>query len=107
MNTLSYMILIAIWSTTPIAIKWGAVELSFAGAIFWRILLSAILAFGVLKLRGKKLFNQQQEWRFYAVGALGIAPNFLLVYWSSLWISSGLISGKGLPVLDTMPSRAF
>lgn len=92
MNTVAYIILIAIWSTTPLAIKWSAVELSFSGAIFWRILLSAILAFIFLKSRGEKLFIKPGIWRFYTITALGIAPNFLLVYWSSLWISSGLIS---------------
>jgi drug/metabolite transporter (DMT)-like permease len=91
-NILAYLALVAIWSTTPLAIKWGTLEVSFAGAIFWRILLSAVLAVCLLKLRGEKLFIQPGIWRFYSVAAAGIAPNFLLVYWSSLWISSGLIS---------------
>lgn len=91
-NVFAYLALIAIWSTTPLAIKWSAADLSFAGAIFWRILLSAILALAILKSRGETLFIKPGVWRFYAITAAGIAPNFLLVYWSSLWISSGLIS---------------
>ena len=91
-NIAAYITLIAIWSTTPLAIKWSAMDVSFAGAIFWRILLSALLALLVLKIRGERLFIKPGVWRFYAITAAGIAPNFLLVYWSSLWISSGLIS---------------
>lgn len=91
-NGIAYIILIAIWSTTPLAIKWSATDLSFVGAIFWRILLSALLALAVLSIRGESLRGYRHGLRFYVVAALGIAPNFLLVYWSAQWISSGLIS---------------
>ena len=91
-NLVAYIILIAIWSTTPLAIKWSAADISFAGGIFWRILLSACLALIILRLKGETLFIRPNIWRFYAIGAIGIAPNFLLVYWSSQWIPSGLIS---------------
>lgn len=91
-NIIAYICLIAIWSTTPLAIKWSAQDISFAGAIFWRILISAWLALLLLKVRGHKLFYKPDIWKFYAVTAAGIAPNFLLVYWASLWINSGLIS---------------
>ncbi|MGH1440524.1 MAG: DMT family transporter [Cellvibrionaceae bacterium] len=92
LNITAYITLIVIWSTTPLAVKWSAMDVSFAGAIFWRILLSAILAVAVLKVRGERLFIKPGVWRFYCITAAGIAPNFLLVYWASLWISSGLIS---------------
>lgn len=91
-NVFAYMMLVAIWSTTPLAIKWSAAELSFSGGIFWRILLSALLAFCILKIRRERLFFKPGLWRFYFIASLGIAPNFLLVYWASLSISSGLIA---------------
>jgi drug/metabolite transporter (DMT)-like permease len=91
-NVFAYMMLVAIWSTTPLAIKWSAAELSFSGGILWRILLSALLAFCLLKIRRERLFFRPGLWRFYFIASLGIAPNFLLVYWASLSISSGLIA---------------
>lgn len=91
-NMVAYGVLVAIWSTTPLAIKWSAQDLSFAGAIFWRIVLSAGLALLILCARGESLWGYRHGVRFYSVAALGIAPNFLLVYWASLWIPSGLIS---------------
>ncbi len=91
-NVIAYGVLVAIWSTTPLAIKWSAGDVSFAGAIFWRIFLSAILALIILRARGESLWGYRHGVRFYTIAAIGIAPNFLLVYWSSLWISSGLIS---------------
>lgn len=91
-NIAAYLALIAIWSTTPITIKWSAIDISFAGGILWRIFLSACLALLILKVRRESLFIHSGVWKFYVVGALGIAPNFLLVYWSSQWIPSGLVS---------------
>ena len=91
-NLFAYLTLIVIWSTTPLAIKWSAAELSFAGGIFWRILLSAILVFCILLVRKERLFFKPGVWRFYLVASLGIGPNFLLVYWASLSIPSGLIA---------------
>jgi drug/metabolite transporter (DMT)-like permease len=91
-NIFAYIMLVAIWSTTPLAIKWSAAELSFSGGIFWRILISAVLAFCILKLRREQLFFRPRLWRYYFVASMSIAPNFLLVYWASLSIPSGLIA---------------
>lgn len=92
MNGMAYAALIAIWSTTPLAIKWSASEVSFAGAIFWRILLSAVLALLIVAIRRESLWGYRGATRYYLVAAIGIAPNFLLVYWAAQFISSGLIS---------------
>jgi len=91
-NGLAYGVLIMIWSTTPLAIKWSANDVSFAGAIFWRILLSAIIALVIVRAKGATIWGYHNGVRFYLVAAIGIAPNFLLVYWASQWIPSGLIS---------------
>ncbi len=91
-NIFAYVALVVIWSTTPLAIKWSAAELSFAGGIFWRIFLSAVLVFCILLIRREKLFFKPKVWRFYFIASMGIGPNFLLVYWASLSIPSGLIA---------------
>ena len=92
MNTLAYISLIFIWSTTPLAVKVSAVELSFAGGIFWRIFLSAIFALVILRARGESLFPNKRAWKIHCLSALGIAPTFLLVYWASRFIPSGMIA---------------
>lgn len=92
MNIIAYGTLVLIWSTTPLAIKWSVAEVSFVGAIFWRILLSAIIALVIMRVKGRSLWGYPNALRFYTIAALGIAPNFFLVYWSSQWIPSGLIS---------------
>jgi drug/metabolite transporter (DMT)-like permease len=91
-NFFAYIMLVIIWSTTPLAIKWSAAELSFSGGIFWRILISAVFAFCILTLRGERLFFRPKLWKYYFVASMSIAPNFLLVYWASLSIPSGLIA---------------
>jgi drug/metabolite transporter (DMT)-like permease len=92
MNAIAYVALVCIWSTAPLAIKWSAADVSFAGAIFWRILLSAILGLFILRLCNKSLWGYRGGLHYYAVAAFGIASNFLLVYWASLWLPSGLVS---------------
>lgn len=108
-NILAYLSLIAIWATTPIAIKWSTVDLSFAAGIFWRILLSSVLALVILKGRREKLFAHPRACKVYLVGAMGIAPNFLLVYWASERIPSGLISVifSTVPLIITLLSYCF
>ena len=91
-SVIAYAVLVVIWSTTPLAIKWSADEVSFAGAIFWRILLSAIIALCIVRVKGESIWGYRHGVRFYTIAAIGIAPNFLLVYWASQWIASGLIS---------------
>lgn len=92
MNTIAYIALIFIWSTTPIAVKWSAVEVSFAGGIFWRILLAAVLAFAILKARGEALFPTKKAWQLHSLAAIGIAPTFLLVYWGVQFVPSAMVS---------------
>lgn len=106
---LAYIALIAIWATTPLAIKWSTADISFVGGIFWRILLSAILALCILKIRRQALFPTKAAARIYAVSALSIAPNFLLVYWAANWIPSGLISVifSTVPLLIAIMSLVF
>ncbi|MEC8427022.1 MAG: DMT family transporter [Pseudomonadota bacterium] len=89
---LAYLGVIAIWSTTPLAIKLSNDSLAPLASISLRIGAALCLAVAVgLILRGHKLL-QKRNWRIYLMASIGIFPNMSLVYVASQYIPSGLIA---------------
>lgn len=88
----AYLMVVFVWATTPLAIKWSGSSLTFYSAITSRSVLALALCLLVLLVSRKPLFQRAADWHAYAAGAVGIFPNMLLVYWASQHISSGLIA---------------
>lgn len=89
---LAYMGVIAIWSTTPLAIKLSNDSLAPLASISLRIAAALCLALIVgLLLRGSKLLHAR-NWKIYLMASIGIFPNMSLVYLASQYIPSGLIA---------------
>lgn len=88
----AYMLVVLIWSTTPLAIHWSNSSLSFVTAISARMLIATLFCYGLLKVMREPLIEQPRDWLIYAASALGLFPNMLLAYWAAQWISSGLMS---------------
>ncbi|MCW5838992.1 MAG: EamA family transporter, partial [Anaerolineales bacterium] len=92
-NTLLYLIPVFIWGSTWLAIKFqlGAVapELSVA----YRFLLSALILFVYSKWRGLTLrFNRRQHAFMALQGLLLFSLNYVMVYFSELYVTSGLVA---------------
>jgi drug/metabolite transporter (DMT)-like permease len=91
LNTLVWLILALIWSTTWIFIKIGLDDLppiGFAGA---RFILSIAILFVVIKIQKIPLPKTAAEWRLIALtGVLQFSINYSLVFWSEQYITSGL-----------------
>lgn len=91
MNILVWLILCLVWGTTWIFIKVGLQDLppiTFAAARFILavLLLLPLLAFGKLPLP-----KTRREWKLIALtGFLQFSINYSLVFWSEVYISSGL-----------------
>lgn len=88
----AYLMVIAIWSTTPLAIKWSGEGVGFVMGIAGRMFIGATLAVvltlvvhGRLPLHGKAL-------QAYAVAGVAIFGAMTAVYWGAQYIPSGLIS---------------
>lgn len=92
MSAASYIAVILIWSTTPLAIKISSKTLSPIGAVSLRMLLAFACALVVAALIRRTSVWQKANLKHYFVASLGIFPNMPLVYWSSQYISSGLIA---------------
>lgn len=88
----AYILVVLIWSTTPLAIHWSNSSLSFVAAISARMVIAAVCCFALLKILRQPLVTHRRDWLVYIASALGLFPNMLLVYWAAQSIPSGLMS---------------
>ncbi len=106
---LAFTLLVMIWTTTPLAIKWSSDGVGFLFAVNARMVLGLITAW--LLLRGLNLpFPWHAQARqTYLAGALGIYVAMMLVYWSAQFIPSGwvaVIFGL-LPIITGLLAHVF
>ena len=92
MSAASYIAVILIWSTTPLAIKVSSKTLSPIAAVSLRMALALVCALVIMALLRRHSFWSKEHVKNYFAASLGIFPNMPLVYWSSQYISSGLIA---------------
>lgn len=89
---LTYVLVIIIWATTPLAIKLGGDSLEPLASLSLRI----ALAFGVgcvlSTLAGWQGLMVRRHWQLYLAASLSLFPNMALVYWAATYLPSGLIS---------------
>lgn len=88
----AYILVVLIWSTTPLAIHWSNSSLSYVAAITLRMALALPLCYLLMKILREPLIRHKGDWLAYAASALGLFPNMLLVYWAAQFIPSGLMS---------------
>lgn len=88
-----YLLVVLIWSSTPLAIKFSNSSLHFSTAIALRALPAALILVTLLWLSRSRLFTRRQfkrELALYFSAALIFFPNLYLTYWAVQYISSGL-----------------
>lgn len=90
--TLTYLMVVLIWASTPLGIKLSSDSLSFVASVASRVGLALCLAVLILLVLGKPLVRERSDWKVYFSAALGIFPALPLVYWAAQFIPSGLIS---------------
>ncbi len=91
-NALALLMLIVVWSTTPLGLAWSTLAFTpeLAGAL--RMGVGALIAYLILKACGLRLPNDQAALIAYATGAIGVFGGMYLSYLSVQHISSGLLS---------------
>lgn len=89
---IAYLTVIAIWSTTPLAIKWSALGTGFAFAVLVRMAIGVVLAGLIVTVWrvGFPLHGKARQ--TYLAGGLGLFGAMSLTYWGSQFITSGLVS---------------
>ena len=106
--TLAFIVVVFIWSTTPLAIKWSGEGVGFVSGITGRMLIGAILATLLAFVRFNKLEWSGKAVHVYFAAAVAIFGGMMPVYYGAQYISSGLISVVfGLTPISTAFFAAF
>jgi drug/metabolite transporter (DMT)-like permease len=87
-----YLVLVVIWSTTPLAIVLSLRDMGALWALALRMGLAALVAVGLLRLLGMRLAWTAQALRLYALGAVGMVLPMAFTYAGARHVSSGVIS---------------
>lgn len=89
---LAYISVVLIWATTPLAIQWSSISLSFMAAVVLRMSLALAIALLLSAVFRRQLFHQAGVWKVYLAASIGIFPNMPVVYWAAQYIPSGLMA---------------
>ncbi|MDF1762919.1 MAG: DMT family transporter [Oleibacter sp.] len=88
----AYIMVVFIWSTTPIAIQFSQSGLDYFTSLSVRIWCSAVLSLLVLLMLRQPLMLSRRALQSYLAGSLGIYAAMMSVYWGAAYLPSGLIS---------------
>ena len=89
---LTYISVIAIWATTPLAIKLGSVDIPPVASLTLRTLLAFSVGYVLLLIFTRSGLNMKSYWKLNAAASISLFPNMWLVYESAQYLSSGLLS---------------
>lgn len=88
----AYLLVVVIWSTTPLAIKWSGESVGFVFGVSARMLIGTLLALALTLIYFKKLPMHGAAIKVYMASTLVIFGAMTITYWGAQFISSGLIS---------------
>ncbi len=89
---LVFLSVVAIWSTTPLAIQWSTLGSSFNFGVASRMILGLVICLLLLLIKQQKLNTSKVAISNYIYAGLGIFITMSLVYYSSQSVPSGIIS---------------
>jgi drug/metabolite transporter (DMT)-like permease len=88
----AFVSVILIWSTTPLAIKWSALGVGFSFAVFSRMAVGMLLCAVLLAVFRVRVPLHRKALLAYVAGGLSMFAAMALTYWSSQFVSSGMIA---------------
>jgi len=88
----AFVSVILIWSTTPLAIKWSALDAGFSFAVFARMAISVLFCAALLAALRIRPPIHRRALHSYVASGTSMWGTLALAYWSSLYVSSGMIS---------------
>ncbi len=88
----AFVSVILIWSTTPLAIKWSALGVGFSFAVFARMAIGMMLCAALLAAFRVRVPLHRKALQAYLAGGLSMFGAMALTYWSSQFVSSGMIA---------------
>lgn len=90
--TTGFIVVMLIWSTTPLAIKWSVDGPSFLFGVTARMLIGVLLILFIAWMKKVALPWHRHAVMTYLAAGMGIYGAMLAVYWGAQYIPSGFIS---------------
>ena len=87
-----FLLVVAIWSTTPLTIQWSTLGSSFSFGVSARMFIGLIICLIILLIKQQKLNTSRIAITNYIYAGLGVFITMSLVYFSSQSVPSGIIS---------------
>jgi len=87
-----FLIIILIWSTTPLAIKWSGEGPGFIFGVSARMVIGLLLLLIIAFIRRVPIPMHRQALLTYFIAGFGIYGTMLCVYWGAQYTQSGFIS---------------
>ena len=88
----AFLLVVVIWSTTPLTIQFSTVGSSFNFGVATRMLLGLLICWAILWVKKESLtFSKTLNWHYLYAG-LGIFITMSLVYFSAQYVPSGMIA---------------
>lgn len=109
-NIALYLITVAVWGTTWIAIEFQLGVVAPEVSVFYRYVLASALLFGWCFVRGLRLsFDFQAHRRFMLLGLLLFCLNYVMTYYAQQYITSALsaIAFSTMLWMNILNSRLF
>ncbi len=105
----SYLAVVVIWSTTPLAIQWSATQVDYLFGVTARMVIGLVISLILLRVMGLSLRGERRAVLTYLAAGLGIYGAMICVYWGAQYIPSGWISVLfGLtPIVTGIMARRF
>ena len=86
------LLLVCIWSTTALAIKWGVTGIDYTISLLIRFSLAFIAMGLIVALRRIKMPPFATTWRAWLAAGGGTCFSMICTYWASQYINSGLVA---------------
>lgn len=103
-----FLVVVLIWSTTPLAIHWSVQSYSLSFAVMLRMLMGLGLSGLLLVILRTPLPLHQKAWQTYLAGGISLFVSMILTYAAAQWVSSGFVSVLyGLSPLMTSAAAVF
>jgi drug/metabolite transporter (DMT)-like permease len=90
--SIAYLVVLLIWSTTPLGIVWSSESINPTMAVLLRMLIAVLLGGIIIYTRKIELPWHKQAIRLYAFSALGIFGGMSFSYLAAGYLSSGILS---------------
>lgn len=88
----AYLLVIIIWSTTPLGIVWSSESIDPSLSLLLRMLIAVVLGWPLMKLMKVDIPWTRSAFKVYLYSSLSLAGGMLFCYLAAKHISSGLMS---------------